>query len=66
MKSTNELFTNVMKSIVLIEEDNQKGCPLAKDVQINYEYWQKNAMNKECALKLKISFDKWKHKHGQK
>jgi hypothetical protein len=63
MKSTNELFNKVMKNILLVEEDIKKDCPLAKDVQHNYEYWQKNAMNKEAALKLKNSFDKWEKKH---
>lgn len=61
-QDTDKLFMDTMKHIMHIDSDVSKGCPLAKDVQYNYEVWQRNIMNKEAALKLRVSLNKWKEK----
>lgn len=65
MKTTNDLFSSITKEALILDQDVQKGCTLALDVKTDYEIWQKNAMNKEAALKLKNSFDKWKKKNAR-
>lgn len=65
MKTTNDLFSSINKEALTLEHDVQKGCTLALDVKTDYEIWQKNAMNKEAALRLKNSFSKWKKKSSR-
>jgi hypothetical protein len=49
-----------------VEDDIKKGCSLAKNVQYDYEYWQKNVLNKEAAFKLQTSFNKWNNRHEER
>lgn len=59
-----EVYNEMKSNITEIDNRLSKGCELSQEVKDNYEDWQKNAINKELALKLKISLDKWKKKYG--
>jgi hypothetical protein len=61
-QETDKLFMETMKHIIHIDNDVFNGCPLAKAVQQDYETWQRNVMNKEAALRLQTSLNKWKEK----
>jgi hypothetical protein len=65
-RSSNELYLKVMRNIMNVEDDIKKGCSLAKNVQYDYEYWQKNVLNKEAAFKLQTSFNKWNNRHEER
>jgi len=65
-RSSNELYLKVMRNIMNVEDDIKKGCELAKHVQLDYDYWQKNVLNKEAAFKLQTSFNKWNHRHEER
>ncbi len=60
--STNELYNDFLKNAKLIDEDLNDDCSYAKQLKNDYDYWQRNVMNKEAQMQLRDSLNKWKTK----